>query len=66
MLSLWNCLKEVRGVDFHSYGSSAIQLGIDQGEEEQMWKKSSGNSRPQQLEEKASIKCRAAPTFAPF
>lgn len=32
--------------------SSVIQLGIDQGEERQMRKTSSGNSRPQQLEER--------------
>lgn len=39
-------------MEFHSYGSSVIQMSIDQGEEGQMWKKSSGNSKRQQLEER--------------
>lgn len=48
---------------FHSYGSTVLQLGIDQGREGQTWKNSSANSRPQQLQGKVSCKCRAAQIY---
>lgn len=50
-------------VVFHSYGSPVLQLGIDQGGERQTWKKSSANSRPQQLQGMIGSKCSAAPIY---
>lgn len=48
---------------FHSYGSNVLQLGRDWGREVQTWKKSSANSRSQQLQGNVSSKHRAAPIY---